>query len=176
MNVLTAAITGLYTPVGNLLEADCVIGQSFGASEKYPGSVNESLAQYIVAHTTGLPLLLQQEIAEALPEDELHPALVIRGNPSTSFGGGLTTWEVLQISGRYMESAGLSRPLLVAQAFHVGRVAMQAKRQGLTGLIVPAGLPTDFDPNSIQPWTRSRGRWVRRELLGIAYAKLRRQI
>lgn len=61
--------------------------------------------------------------------------------------------------------------LLVAQAFHVGRVTLQAKKQGMNGLIVPPGLPREFDPNSLQKWTTSQRAWVMRELPGIAFLK-----
>lgn len=171
MSVLLSAATGRYKEIGNSIDADCVIAQSFGATENGPGRVNEQLARFIVEHAIGLPLLLQGEVAEALPEEAPNPALVIKGKPSTSSGGELDSWEVLRQCKQYMDEFGLRRPLLVAQAFHIGRVALQAEKQGMTGLIVPSDLPREFDPESIQPWTRSRGQWIRRELPGIAYLK-----
>lgn len=172
MNVLIAAATGHYTETGNPQEADCVIGQSFGAAEHGPGYVNELLAQYIV-EKTGLkrPLLLQHEIAAALPSGSPKSALIIEGNPSTAAGGELDSWAVLEQAHDYMKEHGLSRPLLVAQAFHVGRVALQAKKQGINGCIVPAGLPREFDPDSTQKWTTSQINWAMRELPGIPYLK-----
>lgn len=173
MNVFIAAATGRYTEIGNPEEADCVIGQSFGAAENGPGYVNELLASYIIEKTVeGLPLLLQSEIAAALP-DEYKPALVVKGKPSTSTGDELDSWAVLQRAHIYMKENDLSRPLLVAQAFHVGRVALQAKKQGMNGLIVPAGLPRDFDPNSIQKWTTNQKDWAKREIPGIPYLKFK---
>ena len=96
MNVFIAAVTGRYTEIGNPLKADCIIGQSFGSSEHGPGYVNELLAKYIVECTAEIPMLLQNEIAAALPDGIRNPALVIEGNPSTSFGGELDSWEVLK--------------------------------------------------------------------------------
>jgi hypothetical protein len=172
MNVFIAAATGRYTEIGNLYEADCIIGQSYGVGENGPGYVNELLAKFIVDNTTEIPMLLQNEIAEALPESSRKPALIIEGIPSTFSGGEVDSWEVLKYSHVFMKKNGLSRPLIVAQAFHVGRVTLQAKKQGMAGLIVPAGLPREFDPNSVQPWTRSQEKWAKRELLGIPYLRL----
>lgn len=172
MNVFIAAATGKYTKIGNPYEADCVIGQSFGAAEHGPGYVNELLAKYIVENTTeGLPLLLQNEIAAALPEDFPKPALIVEGKPSTAAGDELDTWGVLQQVYAYMKENNLHRPLLVAQAFHIGRVTLQAKTQGMHGLIVPAGLPREFDPNSIQKWTTTQMEWAKREIPGIPILK-----
>jgi len=173
MNVLISAATGKYTEIGHPAEADCVIGQSFGASEQGPGYVNELLAKYITDNAyDSLPLLLQSEIALALPENSPSPALVVEGKPSTSSGGELDSWAVLQQAHEFMKENDLRRPLLVAQAYHVGRVTLQAKKQGMSGLIVPRGLPNEFDPDSMQPWTTSRINWAMREIPGIAYLKL----
>lgn len=169
MNALFASVNGRYAVRGNALDADCVIAQSFGAQEKSPGLVNERLAQFIVTNVSSeLPLLAQGEIAQALPEN-FAPALVIEGAPSTRSGGQLDSSAVLQRCNEYMQENNLNRPLLVAQALHVGRVAVQAKKLGMSGLIVPEGLPREFDPDSLQKWTISQAEWVKRELPGMAY-------
>lgn len=173
MNVLIAAATGRYTESGNPQEADCVIGQSFGAAKDGPGDVNNQLATFIAEspHYRDLPLLLQTEIASALPDDAPKPALVIEGRPSTSLGGELDSWAVLEQALDHMKRNNLEHPLLVAHAFHVGRVALQARKLGMSKLIVPSGLPRAFDPNSTQQWTTSRIKWAMRELPGIAYLR-----
>lgn len=174
VNVFIAAVTGRYTEIGNPYEADCVIGQSFGVGEHGPGYVNELLAKYIVEKTSeGLPLLLQNEIAAALPEETSAPALVVVGQPSTAAGDELDSWTVLQQAHTFMRENALSRPLLVAQAFHVGRVTLQAKSQGMNKLIVPSGLPREFDPTSRQKWTTNRKDWAKREIPGIPYLKFK---
>lgn len=119
-----------------------------------------------------MPLLLQHEIAEALPEDYPAPALVIEGEPSTASGAELDTWEVLSQAHTYMKEHGLSKPMLVGQAYHVGRGTRQAKTQGMNNVIVPTGLPREFDPESTQKWTRSRKDWLMRENpIGFAVLK-----
>jgi hypothetical protein len=172
MNVLIAAATGYYTELGNPQEADCVIGQSFGAREGEPGYINELLAQYIIDKTdSALPRILQGEIDAALPEQSPATALVIEGQPSTANGEGLTSWGFLLKAQDFMEENHLHRPLLVAQAFHVGRVTLQAKKQRMDGLIVPPDLPREFDPDSTQKWTTNRYQWAKRELRAIPYFK-----
>lgn len=169
MNTLFASVNGKYTARGNPLEADCVIGQSFGAREQGPGYVNELLAEFVVKNCANdLPLLVQTEIAQALPT-EVNPVLVVEGVPSTKSGGELDSWAVLEQCHEYMQAHNLQRPLLVAQAFHVGRVAVQARKQGINGVIVPQGLPREFDPESLQKWTTSQAEWAKRELPGLVY-------
>ncbi len=173
MNTITAAVLGNYAPRGNISEADCIIGQSFGAREQEPGYVNELLAAYITSLSARIdvPLLVQQEITSALPQSAPRPALVIEGRPSTSTGSELDSWEVLRQSHNYMKEHGLERPLLVAQAFHIGRVTLQAIKQGMEDPIVPPNLPREFDRESSQLWTRCAALWVPRELAGMIYLK-----
>src|ERR1700710_2661717 len=88
-----------------------------------------------------------------------RPAFVIRGELSTSVGNKFDSWAVFERARPFLAERGLTRPLLVAQAFHVTRVAREAERQGLRP-IVPRGLPRVFDPESTQPWTRNAALWV----------------
>jgi hypothetical protein len=169
-----SAFNGRYQVIGDPRDADCVVGQSFGASEDGPGHTNEQLAQFIDDHpvASNRPLILQQEVAEAFralqPDTEIDHVIV--GDPSDLSGGGLDSWEMLWRSIEYMQAHDLERPMIVAQAHHVGRVAMQAVRLGLNP-IIPEGLPAEFDKDSTQIWTRSRGLWVMRELPGLAYLR-----
>jgi hypothetical protein len=175
MHTLLAAVTGNYEPMGDPQEADCVIGQSFGAGVNEPGSVNEHLARFIGKRTPeGVPLILQSEIARAESLNR-RPSMVVEGSPSTSMGGEIDSWEVLLRAHAFMKENGLRRPLLVAQAYHIGRVSVQAVKQGMEP-IVPAGLPRLFDPNSIQPWTRSAKLWALREVPGMAYLRFRHKL
>jgi hypothetical protein len=122
-----------------------------------------------------LPRVLQGEIADALPPSSCRPALVIRGELSTSVGNKVDSWAVFEQARSFLAERGLTRPLLVAQAFHVTRVAREAERQGMRP-IVPRGLPRTFDPESTQPWTRNAALWVLREVTGLLYLKSRAKI
>jgi 4-alpha-glucanotransferase len=59
---------------------------------------------------------------------------------------------------------------MIAQAYHIGRVAMQAHKLHMDA-IIPADLPDGFDQQSDQVWTRSRNMWVPREVLGSLVLK-----
>ena len=170
MSVLRAAVTGAYETRGSIDDGDCVLAQSFGAGKDSPGYNNEQLAEYIAADARlrTLPLILQQEVADAyagLAEESLFR---IQGNPSTAWGSELESWEVLRQGGEIMREQGLRRPVLVAQAYHVGRLTMQSIKRGMDP-IVPPDLPRDFDPESTQIWTRSKYFWVPREVVGMGY-------
>lgn len=172
MNLLRSTLTGEYTPIGNIDEADAIIGASFGAGEHDPGEVNERLAGFVLDRFDAtLPLILQQEIATAVEDLGGHVDKTIEGDPSSLMGGQLGAWEVLTDARQYMAENGLKRPILVTQAFLMGRLTVQAVKLGMDP-IVPEGLPTEFDPESIQAWTRNRLLWATRELPGLAYLKL----
>ena len=177
MNEFKSAITGEYAPQGDPKNADCIIGLSFGAAENDPGYVNQLLAdhilrvsKYILEETNiNLPLLLQQEIASAMP-DKVKTDFVIEGELSSITGKGLDSWAVLNQSLIYMKEHGLENPIIFAQAHHIGRIALQAARLGIFPIIVE-DLTKEFDPESKQIWTRSKWLWIPRELLAITYLK-----
>lgn len=175
MNVFKSAMTGEYAPVGDPQKADCVIGQSFGASEHGPGYVNELLAKYIVDNVcTNVPLILQNEIAAAMPNNR-KPVFSIEGAPSTLTGGGLNSLAAIEQANIYMKENGLEQPLFIAQAYHIGRVAMLATNLGINP-IIPENLPTEFDPESTQIWTRNKYLWIPRELAVISYLKAKQKL
>jgi hypothetical protein len=167
MGLLRGAVTGEYEIIGDPAYADCVLGMSFGARDGEPSPVNQLLANVSMEYSE-LPLLLQQEIVDALPDGKVKPVFMIDGQPSTATGSGLDSWSVLLGMREFMDQHNLEQPLLVAQAYHVSRVAAQARRLGMRP-IVPRGLPKIFDPESIQSWTRSRALWVPREIVGMGY-------
>src|SRR5688572_18173743 len=74
------AMNNTYTPHGDIQEADCVIGFSFGYVENEgkikPGKSNIQLAAYIERYLPGVPLIVQFEISDALRECKAD--LVIR--------------------------------------------------------------------------------------------------
>lgn len=172
MNLIRSTLTGEYASVGNVHEADAIIGASFGAGEHTPGEVNERLAGFVLDRFDAtLPLILQQEIASAVEDLGGSVDKTIEGDPSSLMGGQLGAWEVLTEAQQYMVEHGLRRPILVTQAFLMGRLTVQAVKLGMDP-IIPQGLPTEFDPESIQAWTRNRLLWATREIPGLAYLKL----
>lgn len=172
MNIINAAF-GNYAEQGHVLDADCVIGNSFGTSVD-EGSVNGQLAEQIqdVRRTwSGAPVIVDRMLANAFPDAGASLDVIVDGPISNGVGQGVGSWGVLVEGKRFMDEHGIERAALFAQANHIGRVAMQAKKLGIEP-IIPAGLPTDFDRQSDQLWTRSLGWWVPREVLGAAVLKL----
>ena len=169
MNLLTTALTGHYETMGNVADADYALGLSFGARKPSEGlgTANAGLAAFILGLDQELPIIAQQEIADVLEgfrdlgfKNELER---IEGKPSTATGGELDSWAVLE---RAQEIMPGKRALLVAQANHIGRVGVQAKKQGMN-FVIPAHLPRTFDPFSSQPWTRGPLLWAVHEAAGI---------
>ncbi|MDB5160562.1 MAG: hypothetical protein JWO99_825 [Candidatus Saccharibacteria bacterium] len=168
MNILSSAL-GHYEAVGRATDADIIVGNSFGTSI-HPESPNAAIARFILANEQGQPIVVDRTLADAFPKST-QLDVVVDGAVSNTIGSVGGSWGILVEAKKYMDEVELSRPLMAAQAFHVGRVAMQAEKLGMTGIIVPEGLPTSFDRASDQIWTRSQVLWVPREVLGSAALK-----
>jgi len=164
MNILRSA-TGHYEKVGNPADADVIVGHSFGTST-HSESPNGALARFILDSESGQPIVVDRTLADAFPKSTLLD-VVIDGAVSNSIGSVGGSWGILVRAKEYMDEAELSQPLMVAQAFHIGRVAMQAEKVGMHHIIIPEGLPRVFDAESKQQlWTRSVSQWVPREVAG----------
>jgi hypothetical protein len=74
-----------------------------------------------------------------------------------------------------MKREDLHTALMVGQAHHIGRVAMQAKKLGIPS-VIPANLPDRFDPESGQLWTRSLGMWLPREIIGSFWLRVQKKL
>jgi hypothetical protein len=173
MNILKSAI-GQYEVTGDIADADVIVGHSFGTST-YRESPNSALAQFILDNENGQPIIVDRTLADAFPKSSLLD-LVVGGAVSNSIGTVGGSWEVLVQAKEYMDAIELTRPLMVAQAFHIGRVAMQAERIGMHNVIIPPDLPRIFDEKSKQLWTRSFGLWVPREVVGSFALRSRDQL
>lgn len=173
MNIVMSAL-GRYETSGNPTDADCIVGNSFGTLVS-ADSVNRALAEYMLEYASDRPTIADSTLAEAFPGGPNQVDHVVEGTASTTTGGGLTSWGILLGAHEFMQNQRLEKALLVAQAHHIGRVAMQAKKIGM-GYVVPVDLPTRWDPESAQWWTRSAGLWLPRELLGSIALKARGQL
>jgi hypothetical protein len=171
--LMKAAATGDYQPVGDAWRADCVVALSFGYSlsgdgAAAPGAVNERLAAFIGRHAGDKPVIAQYEVAAALSarsEPDMIRAVI--GGPPTTRETYLNTREVLLEASATMQRSRLGIALLVAHANHLPRVVAAAGAVGME-FVVPPCLPSLWDTGSEQPWIRSRGRWVTREMPTIA--------
>lgn len=163
MHIIESAF-GKYHPAGELGDADIIIGHSFGTST-HRESPNGAIARYIQAIEQGQPVLVDRTLADAFPRSA-QPDVVVEGALSNTMGSVGGSWGILVEAKRYMDEEQLAHPLMVAQAFHIGRVAMQAAKAGMENIIIPEDLPRGFDAESEQRWTRSLGLWVPREVIG----------
>ncbi len=160
-------------PADDIGEADCIIVAAFGyrGSDRHhlPGFVNHDLAVFALdrSQTLKIPIIAQYEAADVIKKLDGRVAHRVERKK----GQYLDTSLVLKEAKRYMKEHNLHAALIVAQAYHVGRVATQAKRLRIHG-IVPAGLPETFDPHSRQWWTRSKLLWKLREIPATIYLRI----
>lgn len=172
-NIFTSAI-GKYETVGAIENADCIIGHSFGTiTDK--NSVNAEIARYILG-LNPLPTLVDRTLANAFPAypDGIEQiAAIAEGPVSNTVGQGVGAWGALQEAQEYMSAHNLSKPILVAHACMVGRLAAQTRHRSFTmEAIVPPDLPRNFEPKSEQLWTRTQALWVPREVIGSVVLRM----
>lgn len=65
-----------YETTGNITEADCVIGHSFGTSIG-PGSVNEQLGGQMLHHADGRPMIADRTLVNAMPPSDSIMACIV---------------------------------------------------------------------------------------------------
>lgn len=180
--IVESCLWGRYRVSGEseLEESTHIIAQSFGTytDNGVPGRINTLLAirAQELAGRYKVPVIAQEEVAAGFDEDFKH--LAVFGSPSSTQGGGLDSWQLLQISvGLAKEQLVIDRPrpIIVAQAYHIGRIAAQASKIGMETLL-PPDMPREFAIDSKQWWTRSHVAWATRELAGISVLKLRGRI
>jgi len=180
MNIVESAL-GRFEPVGNPFVADCIIGHSFGTETGREG-VNAALAELMLGWQQKIagevPLIADQMLVDAFPEDERDKvALSVGGEISDTLGTKGGTWGVLLEARDYMLQYGLSRPMMVGHAGHIGRVVRQASKvENMPETIIPSVLPAYFDKDSEQAWTRSRALWVPREVIGSLVLRAKGQL
>lgn len=173
MNILHSAL-GHYEVTGNPEQADVIIGHSFGTSigEHSP---NHEIAEFILKNGEGLPIVADRTLVDAFPGRDSDVAVVVEGPITNGVGQGVGSWGTLVEAKRFMNREGLRNALMVGQAHHIGRIAMQAEKLEVTS-IIPPGLPAGFDTQSEQRWTRSLGLWIPREVLGSVVLRLQKRL
>lgn len=171
MNIIQSAF-GRYEVTGSPSEGECVVGHSFGTLTG-EGSVNRLLADYIDFHAEGRPIVADRMLADAFDHTAIDE--VVEGQISNGVGQGVGSWGTLLSAKEFMAREGLNTALMVGQAFHIGRISLQADKLSMV-TVIPAGLPTNFDPESEQRWTRSKSMWVPREVLGSLVLKAQNKL
>jgi hypothetical protein len=172
-----------FNPNTETPESAVVIVNAFGfredkAGHKVPGPLNEELAHFTDEYFSHLPILVSQDVAPAL---ETIPSLIMGVNSTSQVTGGLkdpksagTAGELLSAK-EFMDREDYGLAIIVAQAFHVARVARMASKLNIVNAI-PEGLPGNFDSENTQLWIHSIEDWKKRERLTIGYLTLRRMM
>ncbi len=177
--VLAEDVLTFRAPERPLAGASLILGFTFGnrmlpSGNRTPGPVNQALARIAAAlsRETGAPVVAQWEVAEALPSGipatAIYPSRDARGEP-LYLGTQQTANEMHRLR-------GTSGPVLVvAFADHLRRAVTAARRSGFEAW-APAGvtMPSDYDPDSGQPWCRTRRAYVLHDLM-LRLAELRDQ-
>ncbi len=158
----------------NILEADSVIGHSFGTSID-ASSVNAHLASQMLMHADGRPLIADRTLVNAMPNGDHYMAHIVEGPVTNIKAQGVGTWGTLVEAHHYLEANDLHHPIMIAQAYHIGRVLRQAAKLGIDA-IVPEDLPANFDKHSDQVWTRNAALWIPFNALGSLLLKKRGQL
>ncbi|MET0779241.1 MAG: hypothetical protein ABWY71_00245 [Candidatus Saccharimonadales bacterium] len=174
----------IYKAGNNTDRADCLIVHSFGTSTDIE-SVNHKLAAFALHMADGRPIMADRAIIDSLSKSSDTTAMIAAGEVATHINieGKLSgpkikgdgTWGTLNAAKQYMDAHQLTKPIMVAQAWHATRVAKQATKLGMDS-ILPKGLPRTFDKHSDQFWTRSIYFWIPVNLLGSILLKRRGQL
>lgn len=172
-------ISGNYPITGDPAAADIISMHEWGPLEPIhgttrldPGNVNRELAEMALGFRDQRrrPIVGTEAIHAALLEvsgGSIGVDYAVEGESSNLTGGGVGTSGEVRRTKRAMDEDGLELPLFLAQANHVGRVAvLHARKEKIYNYVIPDGLPRGFRPESSQPWIQSKGLWVVRELIG----------
>ncbi|HJQ08312.1 MAG TPA: hypothetical protein VJ836_02395 [Candidatus Saccharimonadales bacterium] len=173
MNIVSSAL-GHYEVVGNPADADLIVGHSFGTVTS-EDSANRFIADFILQNAAGRPVVADRMLVNAFPGKDQDVDHVVEGPISNGVGQGVGSYGTLVEAKAFMEREGLKTALMVGQAHHIGRVVMQAKKLGIPS-IVPANLPSRFDPGSEQRWTRSVVMWLPREIIGSFVLRVQKKL
>jgi len=149
-------------------------GNRLGAGgQLLPGPTNEALAKvvekFVVKHP--VPVYAQTEIAQQLQAAGVPHVTSI--DPVTAADGTVTYLSTAGVAQQVMtkaQAAGekLGRVGVIGFSDHAVRCVLTARKAGMTSAAVPTGvtLPTAYDPESNQTWTRSRAVYLPTDLLG----------
>jgi hypothetical protein len=166
------AWTGHYLVNGDLNEAQCVLGFSFGGvgtgPKLQPGASNEDLAGYALQHFGQLPRIFQGEIADAYLRF-VPGAYIDRIGAHRQPGRYLDTREVAEQAWNIMKQHGWQTAALLAHGHHLPRVDAVCRKLGISAIVLPGLEKIRFCPDSAQRWTRSRRAWLPREVATILY-------
>jgi hypothetical protein len=143
-----------------IINADVIIGMSFGANHKSkgenPGVSNEEIARivYRLWNLKNVPVIVQREVAEALVKLNIpiRPALVVSEIDGQVHIG---SHEVMFQAWRYCQRSQITHVMIVAHPAHILRCAWVAQKIGFI-VSLPDVSSVPYEPTSTQWWTRNK--------------------
>lgn len=144
-------------------ESEVVLALSFGLRDNTSGTSNLQLATIVkeICHRYAIPVIAQWEISDTCILADVIKAGVVRGHRTK--GKYLDTLEVLMQSIEICKRRGWKKAIIVAHPDHLWRCVAIAKKLGFKAVVADTSF-VEYDAKSIQPWTRSRMRFVPREI------------
>jgi pimeloyl-ACP methyl ester carboxylesterase len=170
--LIEQARTGIVAPVGNLEQADELIGFSFGTylnSEgqlDHPGPVNDAIARFVVCNEVlrSKNMTLQEELAVAIEAIEPKMANQIDSLPTIKKPGVVfNTHELLATAQPKFRERNVGSLAVVAFRHHLPRAAAEVRKAGFVVATPDMSIVGDFDPNNPQKQVRSAQDWYDRE-------------
>ncbi len=176
--VFTDPLVAMTPPTVPVDEVDSLVVYAFGNrvaadGTLSPGPTNEALAQvvedFVADHP--VPVFAQWEVADLLAENGVGDITSI--DPDTGPDGEvvyLSTAGVAEKAVTLADQQGvdLGQVGVIAFADHAVRCVLTSEAAGMTGAAVPEGvdLPTEYDAESGQEWTRDRATYLLTDLQG----------
>ncbi len=166
-----------YRPETSTDPVDTLVVLSFGNRVGADGTVtagptNEALADAVQAYVADnpTPVYAQWEVAELLQARGVPDVVSIE--PQTGADGSTTYLSTSGVTDQIVQRAAddgveLGTVGVVAFSDHVVRAVSTAERSGMDAVVVEGiDLPTEYDPESGQEWTRDRATYVTVDLSG----------
>ncbi|MCB1284342.1 MAG: hypothetical protein KDB20_08460 [Microthrixaceae bacterium] len=158
---------------------DAIIVFSFGYREAADGSViagppNEQLAAAAKEFATehGVPIYAQFEVGDLLVNSGVERVTSIR--PDVDENGQIVYLSTKGVLDKALAAAAgdgveIGTAGVLCFADHVGRCLMNVRSAGLdAGVPEGVALPSEYDPESAQPWTRTRAAYLATDLAARA--------
>lgn len=176
--VFTDPLVAMTPPTVPDDEVDSLVVYAFGNrvaadGTLSPGPTNEALAQvvedFVAEHP--VPVFAQWEVAGLLAESGVGDLTSI--DPDTGPDGEVVYLSTAGVAEKAVALAGqqgvdLGQVGVIAFADHAVRCVLTSEAAGMTDAAVPEGvdLPTEYDPESGQEWTRDRATYLLTDLRG----------
>lgn len=171
-SLMEQARTGDVPPIGDVAQADELIGFAFGlyfdadGQLGRPGPVNDAIADFIVGDEVlrSNNMTLQEELAVAIEAREPKLAGQIDALKTIKAPGRAhNTHELLVTAKPALIARGVGSLAVVAFRNHLPRAAAQVSKAGFTVSTPDMTGVGDFDPHSPQEWIHNPEVWIKRE-------------